>query len=90
MYIREITLEIPEGYTLSNPEVIKMKKELQINGNVEAFFYSDYDISGNKLVITCTEGYKKAGFAPSLIKEYTDVVNAAADFNKITLILVPK
>jgi len=90
MYTREITLEIPEEYMLSNPEVIKMKKELQVNGNVEAFFYSDYSISENKLTITSSEGYKKATFAPTLVKEYTDVVNAAADFNKITLILVPK
>ena len=90
MYVREIILEIPEGYTLSNPEAVKMKKELQINGNVEAFFYSDYTISGNKLTITCSEGYKKAIFASSLAKEYIEVINAAADFNKITLILVPK
>ena len=90
MYVREITMEIPEGYTLSNPEVIKMKKELPINGNVEAFFYSDYAISGNKLTVTCSEGYKKMTFPASLAREYIDVTNAAADFNKITLILVPK
>jgi len=90
MYVREITLEIPDGYTLSNPEVIEMKKELLIDENVEAFFYSDYNISGNKLVITCSEGYKKATFDPSLVGEYIDVVNAGADFNKIVLVLVPR
>jgi hypothetical protein len=90
MYVREITLEIPDGYTVTNPEVIEMKKELLVDENVEAFFYSDYTISGNKLTITCSEGYKRASFDASLFREYTDVVNAAADFSKITLILVSR
>ena len=90
LYMREIVLEIPEGYVLSNPEAVKMKKELLMDGNVEAFFYSDYTISGNKLTVTCSEGYKKMIFPRSSVKEYTEVINAAADFNKITLILVPE
>ncbi len=90
LYVREITLEIPEGYTISNPEAVKMKKELLTDGNVEAFFYSDYTLSGNKLTVTSTEGYKKMIFDRSFAKEYTEVINAAADFNKLTLILIPK
>jgi hypothetical protein len=90
MYVREITLEIPDGYMLSNPEVIEMKKELLVDEEVEAFFYSDYTISGNKLTITCSEGYKRATFDPSLVEGYADVVNAGADFNKIVLILAPR
>jgi len=89
-YVREITLEIPEGYTLSNPEAVKMKKELLMDGNVEAFFYSDYTLSGNKLIITSSEGYKRMTFDRSFAKEYIEVINAAADFNKLTLILIPK
>jgi len=87
-YDRLLTLEIPEGYAIANPEVLNMKIELIENGQVEAYFYSDYTLSGKLLTVKCTEGYKKARFPVEKYSEYVAVINAAADFNKIVLILV--
>jgi len=86
-YDRLLTLEIPDGYAISNPEVLNMKVELIENGQVEAYFYSEYTLSGKLLTVKCTEGYKKAYFPVEKYTEYVAVINAAADFNKIVLIL---
>ncbi|MCL2326937.1 MAG: DUF3857 domain-containing protein [Bacteroidetes bacterium] len=88
LYEREIIVHIPDGYTISNPEVLKMKTELVMNGNVEAFFYSDYTISGQTLTIICSEGYKRVYYPAEKYNEYVAVINAAADFNKLNLLLV--
>ena len=89
-YDRVIVLEIPDGYEIANPEVLKMKKELIENDRVEAYFYSEYTVSKNQLTVKCTEGYKKSWFPVEKYPEYVDVINAAADFNKIVLILRKK
>lgn len=88
LYEREIIVHIPEGYTISNPEVLKMNTELAMNGNVEAFFYSNYTINGQTLTITCSEGYKRVCYPAATYNEYVAVINAAADFNKLNLLLV--
>ena len=89
-YDRVIELEIPNGYEIINPEALKMKVELIENDNVEAYFYSDYSFSGKKLTVNCTEGYKKIFYPVEKYAEYVAVINAAADFNKIVLILKKK
>ena len=86
-YDRILTIDIPDGYKIANPEVLKMNVELIENGKVEAYFYSDYSISENQLIVNCTEGYKKIWFPVEKYSEYISVINAAADFNKIVLIL---
>ncbi len=87
-YDRDIILHIPEGYKISNPEILKMKTELVTDGKVEAYFYSDYNISGQILTIKCTEGYKKVSYSVEKYIEYVAVINAAANFNKLTLLLI--
>ncbi len=89
-YDRILTLEIPDGYEISNPEALKMKVELLENGKAEAYFYSDYTLTGKQLTVKCTEGYKKMWFPAEKYPEYVAVINAAADFNKIVLILKKK
>ncbi len=90
IYVRELKFQIPEGYEISNPDVLKMKTELKMDKQVQAYFYSDYKIMDNQLVISCSEAYKLVEFPVEKYSEFASVVNAAADFNKITLILKPK
>lgn len=89
-YKRHIVFDIPNGYSISNPEVLTMKKELLIDGQPNAYFYSDYSIDGNKLTVTSTEAYKRTTYGKEDAEAYIEVINAAADFNKITLVLKPK
>ena len=53
-------------------------------------FKSSYQLLGNKLIITADEHYKENKIEVSMYEEYRTVINSAADFNKITLLLEPK
>ena len=86
-YERILNVEIPEGYKIINPEALIMKTELIENGDVAAYFYSDYTLTEKELTVKCNEVYKKSLFPAEKYSEYVAVINAAADFNKIVLIL---
>lgn len=86
-YYRKIELLFPKGYKISNPESTKMYYETLLNDKKEALFESDYKIEGNKLTVLNTEYYSAMEYPVSVYKSYREVVNAAADFNKIVLVL---
>lgn len=89
-YDRIITIEIPAGYTLSNAELLKIHTEYKDGDKVPFAFHSDYSIKGNILTITIEEFYKEIYAPQSRYEDFRKVVNAAADFNKVTLILEKK
>lgn len=86
-YDREITIRLPEGYKISNPEVLEMYYKTEIDGNIEALFDCNYAIDGNVLTITNEEYYKGVEYPIEKYEDYRAVINAAADFNKIVLVL---
>lgn len=86
-YTRTITLIIPEGYSIKNPEVLKMNYVLEKNGKVVADFISNFEINGAKLVIRNTENYEFSILPISDYPSYKKVINAAADFQKLNLVL---
>src|SRR5690606_8027470 len=81
---RSITIEIAEGYTEKNPEAINMDVQAENNdcGRV-----STHKVEGNKMIIDSNEYYGKPSYPASEIDKFRKVINAAADFNKIILIL---
>lgn len=90
-YFRRIEFTIPDGYKISNPESIKINVFYKNpNGKTTLEFKSDYLIEGNKLIILCTEMYDQISFSVDLFEEFRKVINASADFNKITLVLEKK
>ncbi|WP_430409120.1 DUF3857 domain-containing protein [Kordia sp.] len=89
-YVRTIKIEIPEGYQISNLDAIKIENAYTKKGKKVLSFLSDYELNGNTLNITANEYYKINIVAASEYEEYRKVINSAADFNKITLILEPK
>ena len=86
-YTRKITLIIPDGYKIKNPEIINMNHVLTKDGKVVADFVSNYKIEGNKLVITNTENYDFEILPVSDYPKYREIINAAADFHKMNLII---
>lgn len=93
---RTITLNLPVGYKVLNPEAVRMHADY-VNKDVQPVisFSSDYTIipdkkNGDKMVITINEFYKQLHFSPEGYEHYRAVINKAADFNKATLIIVPK
>ncbi|MAZ73656.1 MAG: hypothetical protein CMC70_10985 [Flavobacteriaceae bacterium] len=88
-YLRTITVQIPEGYNIANLDDIKIKHAYAKDGEPHFSFNSYYELDGNLLTITADEYYHKNKVDVSLYEEYRTVVNSAADFNKITLVLQP-
>lgn len=87
LYKRSITFELPAGYKISNPESLNMDVFFEEDGEKTIAFTSNYKVEGNKYVIEVEEYYKKLTFPLSQYESYRKVINAAADFNKITLVI---
>ncbi|MFO7257566.1 MAG: DUF3857 domain-containing protein [Bacteroidota bacterium] len=89
-YDRKIRITIPDGYKIRNPEDIRFNVVYSEDGKEPFLFVSDYTMEGNDLVITIKEYYKEI-FAPlERYEEFRKVINAAADFNKVILVLEEK
>lgn len=87
-YERTINITIPDGYTIANLDDINIENEYVVNGKTLLSFKSYYEIDGNILKITADEFYKLNRIPVSIYKDYRRVINSAADFNKVTLVLV--
>lgn len=86
--LRTITLNIPDGYKVSNTETIKINVEHKASsGESTMGFISDYKIEGKKITITINEFYGQVNYPASDIGIFKKVINAAADFNKVVLVL---
>ncbi|MBS1638125.1 MAG: DUF3857 domain-containing protein [Bacteroidetes bacterium] len=87
---RDIEVIIPEGYTISNLNDILISKKCVIDGKDAAQFESTYKLDGNKLIITVYEDYRELRYPLKNFDDFKAVINAAADFNKKTLIFEKK
>ena len=90
---REIVLNIPEGYEVKGLEKLNIdiqRDKDEINNDYSMGFLSNYELNGNTLKIKVYEYYKKPEYPIEQYEEFRDVVNAAADFTKIVLVLKPK
>lgn len=86
-YFRKLIFEIPAGYTISNLSDLNMNVEMQNNGRLSCCFTSWYEVSGNKLVVYSREYYTENDYPADRFEAFRKVINAAADFNKKTIIL---
>jgi len=90
-YARKIIINIPDGYTFANLEKLNISQEMKgANGIVTCKFHSEYKIEGNKIIITIDEFYSQIHYPLSEFEQYRSVVNAAADFNKVAILLQKK
>jgi len=88
-YIRKIKVNIPEGYTIKNPDDINISHIYQKDGKNIYYFVSNYTIENNLLTINIDEFYDQIECSVEHFEDYRKVVNAAADFNKVVLIIEP-
>ena len=89
-YYRTIKINIPECYQISNLEDIKIKNSYATKDKELFIFDSYYTLEGNVLTVTADEHYRESIVAPEIFEAYRTVINSAADFNKVTLVLEPK
>ncbi len=86
-YHRRIRFKIPEGYEVAGLEKTIIDEEMEYNGRVSAAFHSNYQVEGQEVIIDIVEFYELPVYPRELFQEFKTVINAAADFNKVSLLL---
>jgi len=86
-YYRTISFNIPEGYQIKNLDDLKFDVSYTYDNKKSAYFVANYEIKGNTVTMTNVEVYDAIWYPKTSFDSYRKVINAAADFNKVTLIL---
>lgn len=85
---RTIRFTIPAGYRIKNVKDLAFNVTDKNSSGVETMgFISTYTINGQELTVNLHEFYKSIYYEISMIDIFKNVINAAADFNKVVLIL---
>ena len=85
-YKRILNIKIPEGYKVTNLSDLNMDYSSSKDGRNTMEFTSRYELNGDSLKVTCHEYYDEISVPLERYEEFRTVINAAADFNKITLV----
>lgn len=90
-YLRNISVTIPEGYEIQNLQDLVLNENANNEeGETVYSFVSSYKLEGNKLTVEVTEFYDKIYYPVEKFEDFRKVINAAADFNKIVLVMKKK
>jgi len=87
---RTISFQVPDGYVVSNLNDLKIHNNFQTNGEITMGFTSDYTLDGSVIRIHVMEQYRQLTYPLSEYENFRKVINSAADFNKIVLVLEKK
>lgn len=86
-YLRRIVFKVPDGYRIVNPEAAEMNITGTAGGETAFGFVSGWSYTGNIYTVDIDEYYKKIFVEPSEFSGFRNVINAAANFNKVVLLL---
>ena len=89
-YYREITFNVPEGYQIKNLDDVKMDHQYEMDGETRILFTSKVIEENGKYKVVSEEYYGQVVWPSEKYEQYREVINAAADFNKIVLVLEKK
>ena len=88
--VRTITLNIPAGYEIKNLKDLDFNIIHKENGKVTMGFVTSYEVKQGELKIIIKEDYDAITYPITLYPTFKRVINAAADFNKVILVLEKK
>lgn len=86
-YERVLKIILPEGYSVKNPDDLNFNVIYEDDESTPFSFVSNYSIDGAVLTVTINEYYKEINAPLERYEDYRKVINAAADFNKVVLVL---
>jgi hypothetical protein len=86
-YYRIIEFEIPDGYRCEDISPLIMDVMLDDGDGISARFTSKAEIINNTIRVENIEFYNKMEYPVELYDAYKAVINAAADFNKASVVL---
>jgi hypothetical protein len=84
---RKVSLTIPDGYVVKNLNDLNFNITDEKDGKVTMGFVSDYKQEGNVVTVHVREEYREITYPMSNYELFKKVINAAADFNKVVLVL---
>lgn len=87
---RKLKFEVPEGYTIKNLKDLNIDIQEKNGAVVSLGFISSYTLTGNNLEVEVLETYRDMIYPLAEFETFKKVINAAADFNKIVLVLEKK
>jgi hypothetical protein len=85
--VRTIQLKIPDGYIVKNLTDLSFNESFKENDTSTLAFVCSYQQKGNVLNIEIKEEYRNASYTSAQFESFKKIINAAADFNKVVLIL---
>lgn len=86
-YYRKIKFKIPAGYKVTNASDLNMDVRMMNGGKISCIFNSKVESADGLLIITVIEYYNEPRYPVERYEDFRKVINAAADFNKKTLLL---
>lgn len=90
-YNRTITFELPAGYQVRNLNDLNVDISAgPTDKGPEYLFKSSYEQQGQKVIVTIREYYRQIRWPKKDFEAFRGVVNAAANFNKVVLVLEKK
>jgi hypothetical protein len=82
---RVIRFTVPDGYKVTNLDVLNIDVFHEDKGERTMQFKSKYEVKGNEVVVTINEDYRRVIYEKELYEPFRKVINASADFNKIVV-----
>jgi hypothetical protein len=86
---REIAFEIPEGYKVTNLNALNIDVRND-SADASMIFRSSYEQSGNTVTVLIEESYHEIKYPVAMYDDFSAVMNASADFNKVVLFFEKK
>jgi hypothetical protein len=87
---RRLTVKIPPGQTLIGVEKLNMDVTRNDGKGNLMTFKSEAVIMGDSLTVDIIENYPRQTFSGNQFKDYRDVINAAADFSRLAVVIGPR
>lgn len=89
-YKHKIFFEIPKGYEVESFKDLVIEKKMGGDETKNCAFKSTAKVEGNQLIVEVLEIYKSINYPKETYQEYRNVINAASDFTKASVVLRPK
>ncbi len=87
---RKLKFRVPDGYSIKNIKDLNIDIQEKRGDIVTLGFTSSYKLTGNDLEIEVMETYREVKYPLAEFETFKKVINGAADFNKIVLVLEKK
>jgi hypothetical protein len=85
-FVRKLKIKIPSGYKLANAGDINRSVLFDKSDNPACQFKVTHSLNGSDLVVDVYEDYRLLVYPLNDYQKFKDVINASADFNKLSLI----